>query len=450
MQGYLPEYELNPATWAYLSSLLIIGIFFKFHRFWSVRNFDLLVLIFLAPGLLSIAKHDPSGYVWLFSVGALFLVRLLLDPLMVRRPLLEPNLNASGLTFTGLAIMVFLMGNVILGKVPELAQLAPAGGDRAALEQCPLLYRLADLSDQNQSAEALPAAPQEPKQQWLRVAVVRILAVVAHLAVVLAIVLIGLWHFDNLHTGVAMASLYLLLPYTAQVTPRIDHVVPAALVIWAVAAYRHPGVAGLLLGSAAALIGYPLFLLPLWCGYYWRRGLIRFVVGVIAGLLVAVLLTVLVLAVLRTLGVEQIGSVGQRLAQLLAWARLGLVESGGFWETRVQAFRIPVIAGFVALCFSFALWPPQKNFGTLLSSSAAVMLAVQFWHPYHGGLYVAWYLPLLVATIFRPNLEDRVAVNAVSEGWFPWRTRVWLAAWWEDWAPGSAGRQFSRPTNGGK
>ncbi len=443
MQGYLPEYELNPATWAYLSSLLIMGIFFKFHRFWSVRNFDLLGLIFLAPGLLSIAKGDSAGYVWLFVVGVLFLVRLLLDPLMVRRPLLEPNLNASGLTFTGLAIMVFLMGNIITGKVPELAQLAPGGHDPAAVEQCPLLYRLADLSDQSRPQESGSSSHQSSKQQWLRIAVVRVVAIMAHLAIVLGIGLIGYRHFDNLHTGVAMASLYLLLPYTAQVTPRIDHVVPAALMVWAVAAYRHPGVAGLLLGVAAALIGYPLFLLPLWCGYYWRRGVIRFTVGVVVGLLAAVLLTVLVLLVLKALGVEQLGSVGQRLAQLLAWSRLGLSEAGGFWASRVQAFRIPVIAAFVALCCSFALWPPQKNFGTLLSGSAAVMLAVQFWHPYQGGLYVAWYLPLLVLTIFRPNLEDRVAVNAVSEGWFPWRTRVWLAAWWEDWAPGSASRWFS-------
>jgi len=446
MQGYLPEYELNPATWAYLSSLLIIGIFFKFHRFWSVRNFDLLGLIFLAPGLIAITKGELSGYTWLFAVGGFFLVRLLIDPLLVRRPLLEPNLNASGLTFTGLAILVFLMGNIVTGKVPELSQLAPVADDAAAAEQCPLLYRLANLSvgEQQAALDAEGAGLSATRGARFRVAVVRIIAVVAHLAVVLGIVLIGYRHFDNLHTGVAMASLYLLLPYTAQITPRIDHVVPAALMIWAVAAYRQPGIAGMLLGTATTLIGYPIFLLPLWCGYYWPRGLIRFIVGVIAGLLFTLLLCAILLLILKLTGLPEVGSVGQRLAELLAWTRLGLVEANGFWATRVQAFRIPVIAAFAALCLSFALWPPQKNYGTLLSGSAAVMLGVQFWHPYLGGLYAAWYLPFLVLTIFRPNLEDRVAVNAVSEGWFPWRTRVWLAAWWEDWAPGSASRWLGR------
>ena len=44
--------KVNPTTWVYLSSLLMIGLYFKFGRFWSVRNLDLVLLILLAPGLL--------------------------------------------------------------------------------------------------------------------------------------------------------------------------------------------------------------------------------------------------------------------------------------------------------------------------------------------------------------------------------------------------------------
>ena len=33
------------------------------------------------------------------------------------------------------------------------------------------------------------------------------------------------------------------------------------------------------------------------------------------------------------------------------------------------------------------------------------MLATQFWHANQGGLAMGWYLPLLILTIFRPNLE---------------------------------------------
>ncbi len=78
---------------------------------------------------------------------------------------------------------------------------------------------------------------------------------------------------------------------------------------------------------------------------------------------------------------------------------------------------------FVVLCGGFAVWPAQKNLGTLLSCSAAVMVATQFWHGYDGGMYMAWYLPLTLLTVFRPNLEDRIALTVLGEGWFP-RSRM--------------------------
>src|SRR5262249_27277733 len=121
MSNVLLYYErVNPTTWAYLSSLLLIALFFKFSRLWSVRNLDLIGLILLAPGLLFVIygqdKGQPdyqhAGYIWLFAIGGLFLVRMLLDPIMVRRPLLEPNLSAGGMTFLGLSLLVFLMANV--------------------------------------------------------------------------------------------------------------------------------------------------------------------------------------------------------------------------------------------------------------------------------------------------------------------------------------------------
>jgi len=436
MQGYLPGYELDPTTWVYVSSLLTIGVFFKFHRFWSVRNLDLAGLILLAPGLLWVARgQGPGGYIWLFTVGSFFLVRLLLDPLMVRRPLLEPNLNASGLTFTGIALMVFLMSNVVTGRLYPLAKQPIAGGGEVQDSAYPLLYSVADLSRNAAPADDGGIQPKQVRPSArARTAMVRTLAILAHLAMVIGIALIGYRHFDNVHTGVAMASLYLVLPYTAQMAARVDHVVPAVLLVWAIAAYRRPALAGIAIGLAAGLIGYPLFLVPLWTGFYWRRGLIRFAVGVVAGLVLLVFLLLIFMLVLRLFGLTDVGSFGDWLAQLFGWTRLPRAKPDGFWQGR-DAFRIPVIAAFCVLSGSLALWPAQKNLGTLLSCSAAVMLGVQFWHPYHGGVYMAWYLPLLVLTIFRPNLEDRVAVTAVSEsrapgqaaGGLPWRIDAWTA-----------------------
>jgi hypothetical protein len=90
----------------------------------------------------------------------------------------------------------------------------------------------------------------------------------------------------------------------------------------------------------------------------------------------------------------------------------------GFWSSW---YRLPILAAYVLLAISFVAWPVRKHLGTLMSCTGAMMVAAQFWHAHGGGIYVAWYLPLLLMVVFRPALEDRVASTMVPEGW--WHTR---------------------------
>ncbi len=437
MREILFEYELNPTTWVYISSLMSIGIFFKFGRFWSIRNLDLLLLISFAPGLLMVAPHRTEwvqqfGYSWLFTVSGLMLIRMLLDTLMVRRPLLEPNLSASGLTFTCIAMLVFLTTNVITQSLKESEVTGAILADHVlqkkelpeavpAAEQTPVGYPLfhifASFSDRPAPKDT---PPEQVERALIRRAVTRSMAVLAHLAVVLGLMVIGYRHFENLHIGVAMASLYLLLPYTAQTTPRLDHVAPAALLVWAAEAYRRPAVAGLLIGLAASLIFYPLLLVPLWCGYYWQRGRWRFLMAVAAVLLLMTFSLLLLskdketfLSQLRQMyAVEEIRGIFQ--------PKPPSDQIAGFWHFHVPYYRIPVLMAIVVLGGSLAIWPPQKNYATLISCSGAVMLAWQFWHMPGGGTYLNWYLPLGLLMIFRPNLEDRIASSAVVPAEATW------------------------------
>lgn len=421
MQEILFDYRLNPTTWAYISALMMIGTYFKFRRFWSVRNLDLAGLIALSPALLlvyyGLAWQQPNliqaGYVWLFVMSGFFLVRLLLDPVMVRRPLLEPNLSASGLTFTGVALLVFLMANVITSPPERLERLL------AKQEAPPTLpdpgYEYFHALSGFSNPPSVPADQMQPearRRAMLRSVIVGSVTILAHLAMVLGIVWIGFRHFDNIQTGAATATLYLLSFYTSQFTSYLDHVAPAMLLVWAIAAYRRPAIAGILLGLAGGIIFYPLFLLPLWCGFYWRRGLVRFIFGVVLalGALVGTL----------ALNYPDLASLTPHVKQMFGWRdplEANQAVLFGFWHYYEPVYRIPVLALFVAICSGLAIWPAQKNLGTLLSCSAAVMLATQFWLPNHGGLYMAWYLPLLILTVFRPNLEDRVALSAVRPLW---------------------------------
>ncbi len=436
---YILHFErVDATTWIYLSSLLIIALYFKFSRVWSVRNLDLIGVILLAPGLLLATRgwdqYQQWGYVWLFVAGGLFLIRLLLDPVMVRRPLLEPNLSVGGLTFLAASLLLFLMANVATStlteddlagsKMVEQLQTRPPVAVEPDREDSfakhgpgyPLLFLLPHMSMQKIFTDGADTAADSLAQRAEnREIVAQTMAIIAHLMVVFGMVMVGYWHFDNAKTGVAAATLYLLLPYTAQLTSRVDHVLPAALLIWAIVAYRRPLISGMLMGLAFGVIYYPGFLLPLWLGFYWRRGLLRFSLGVVSMLAVLVGVLWMSSAEMATFLDHVVQMFGLRLPVMRP------EDLGGFWQ---PAFGIPpayrifsVLAAFVAMCTGLAIWPAQKNLGTLMSCSAAVMLGTQFWHAGEGGLYMAWYLPLLLLTIFRPNLEDRVALSVLGEGW---------------------------------
>jgi hypothetical protein len=232
------------------------------------------------------------------------------------------------------------------------------------------------------------------------------MAILAQLMIVLGMIVIGLRHFDNLKTGMAAATLYLLLPYTALWTGNVTHALPGALLVWAVALYRWPLLSGGLIGFAFGTIYYPLFLLPLWISFYWRRGLWRFLIGMTVMVLVMVL--VLFITSIATGGVSMFLA---RLQQMFG-VRIPIGEDlSGAWHYWTGVYRFPILAAFVGLSLSFAIWPVQKNLATLMSGSAALMLGVQFWHAHSGGLALAWHIPLMLMTIFRPNLDDRTATS---------------------------------------
>ena len=64
--------------------------------------------------------------------------------------------------------------------------------------------------------------------------------------------------------------------------------------------------------------------------------------------------------------------------------------------------------------------------------SAAVLIGTQFWYAREGGVYVVWYLPLLLLLAFRPNLSACQPPGIVPESdWLHHlRQRLWGWARW--------------------
>lgn len=486
MPTYIFQYEMLPTTWFYLSALIILAVLFKFNRFFSVRNLDVVTLILMTPGLLLMSMNETHlGYCWLFGFGVLVLVRLFFDTVMVRRPLLESNLSQGGLGLACVALLGFMLASMIVNRgetiddirtlrleqIQSLEKLDSHNPPRSMAKTVPgyppflaftevsskvlapndtLLPQMQEhieklekrkLEAKNNSgskplnpvvteengtdSEFVPDIPpahlqptiddftlessleQEKEKISGGVVFVSLFCVfLTHIFIVLGIIQICHCHFDNFRAGLAASVLYLLLPYTSQMMGRLDHFVPAALMLWAIAFYRRPILAGVLIGLAGGLVFYPLFLVPLWVSFYWKRGWVRF--------LSTVGITVFAMGVLLLLSpTEYFGGYWTQLISMFGWNRLMNANPTGIWAFHASEYRYPLFAAFLVVSFGLVLWPARKHLATLLSCSAIVMVAVQFWMPNEGGLYIGWYLPILILTIFRPNLEDRIAQTTV-------------------------------------
>jgi hypothetical protein len=221
----------------------------------------------------------------------------------------------------------------------------------------------------------------------------------------------------------------LLLPYTFLLLPdsplgldRGYHAWPMALVVWAIFTYRRPMLAGAFLGVSCGTAFFLIVTLPVWWSFYYNRGAGRFLLSFILS---------------AALGLGALGGWlwinGELPAGLQSdWTRFGWQPwkrpdpaTPGFWQDipsqRVAympaAYRVPVFLASMALVVMSAFWPSPKNLAHVLALSAATLISIQFWYADRGGVYVLWYLPLLLLMVFRPNLASSQPPQPPTDDW---------------------------------
>jgi hypothetical protein len=390
----------HAATLFYFSGLLAVALFFKFSRLLSMRNWDVLTLFLLVPGLLLLDDGPGNkywGYLALLGASGYFLVRCLVDLTLVRRPALAPNLSLGGLVWMACTLFVGLIAVAVREpEKPTESGETPVGLD-VAKEKGKEIFRQTPAGVDKATVDL-----------WAE----RGFTVTCHLLIVVGLTLIGWRHFEDLHGGVAAATFYLLLPYTFLLMPRTSLGVgrwydawPMALMIWMVLAYRRPRLAGAFLGLAAGSAYFPVLLLPVWLSFYRKRGAGRFILSFVisAGVCLAVVGGIVwfngkLPEALRT---------GWTSTAWQPW-RHPSPDTRGLWRDipTQWAYRLPIFLAYAALLGITSFWPSPKNLAHVLALSAALLIGIQFWYADQGGIYVLWYLPLLLLLVFRPNLSS--------------------------------------------
>lgn len=450
----------NPTTWLIFSFLLAVALFFKFSRLLSVRNLDVVMIFLLAPGLLLVqatrpqpvaAERNPAthitvlvghastaetapemivnaahftqessqalenvrwlwwGYFWLLVGSVYFFCRCLLDLPLVQRPALTANLQIGGLAWLAGALLICLLAVAYRQVERYINPIAATNGNAPFLLMHP----------PTQSVFAVAILWQE----WPAWAVAA-LAFGGHCLVVVLLVLIGWRHFQDLAAGMAAATFYLLLPYTGVSVGQLHHVLPMALFLGTLLTFRYPIATGCLLGVATAATYFPLFILPIYVSFYRQRGVGRFLVSFAAVLALGLIYLGLMLS--SEAKFEESWELTMKSPGWQPWARDPKLE--GFWSGVHWAYRIPVFLLFLIFVLGTTFWPTPKNLAHVIALSAAVFIAVQWWCADQGGVYILWYLPLLLLLIFRPNLQDRMPPLIQPETDWLTRSLHWLAA----------------------
>jgi hypothetical protein len=410
---------ISSEAWIVITVIAEITLFFKFNRFWSIRNFDLILLFLPLPALMGLVQdRSPSTWVpfaWLLLAAGILLVRCLLDLGLSRRPLLEPNLNLAGLCCLAAGLLALLLVETASTPLHEASARNPADPHAEEYAQIP-----AQVKDAN-SIESLrtptPAPPPAPGKRWI--------AGIAQVVLVLGLIAVGWLHFGRLIAGLSVATCYLVLPYTRVALIDSGQLIPSASIVTAIACFEKPLCAGILLGLAAGWMPPALALIPLWAWFYFRAGIWRFLLGTSS-----VLITCAIVGWLlpesaihaRSLGARTLAEVG-----LLP----GLVEApraASIWSFVDASYRIPVLVAFGALVVISVFWPQRKSLGELIALSAALLVACQFWYLDEGGALVQLYMPLLLLMCFRPNLAGKRPHLPAGNGSLPSREQPALAA----------------------
>ncbi len=437
----------NATTWFYFSFLLAMALFFKFSRLISIRDLDIVTIFVLVPGLLLIqearqsqeltrnkvatdlasvvagssgqalgnpfagstnsaqlvinrsaeeAQYSSSlwvGYLWLLCGSAYFLFRCFLDLLLVRRPALGPNLNFGGLAWLGMALFICLA--VVAYRPITRLEVAHLGSKNVEEKQSPVEVK--ETVGRTTAFFRVAEKSLEPNFLFNRT-----FAILCHLSVIVGLIMVGARHFGSLTSGMAAATFYLLLPYTGYYVGQVHHVWPMALMIWAVVLYKHPTFSGLFLGIAVGTVFFPALVVPVWIGFYWKRGAGRFSAACLltAGFCLGITGLMLWLD-------NNLGSIITNTLAIPDWQPWKVPEQEGFWTGVHWAYRMPVFIAYIALAIMTALWPNPKNLAHLLAMSTAVLIGIQFWYADRGGVYVLWYLPFFLLLIFRPNMSER-------------------------------------------
>jgi hypothetical protein len=473
----LTRFTPDQAGALWIGILLVIVVAGDFRNIFSRRNGLLAILLLPALPLMDIMvwgfgrQGDPLAS-WL--LGAAFSVLFTLTAfiaaialyLAFRKPDIDWSINlpTRGLRVL-LAVVVIINIIVVLGRPGEdsgpytsmgaqrwletgtmpygdpLLRGPDAPGYGAAATYGPLLY-VAHMPLQLLMGPPWNDPGMEPKDKAYVLPsqyVTKLTCLAFQLLALYSLFAIGR-RYASENIGLSMAILYAGSPYvmglgsdTALVggLPYISHIAPTAMILLTMLFLSRPLIAGIMLAGAVGILFWPVFLFPLFFGwYFWQRaGVGRFTTG-FAGTGAAIAIMVIYFTgsigdqgpidLLISSTLEHQEGVGEREYGATSFSFWGTHPAlASFWQQPIfgdtSIFK-PSFILFLALSVSSFLLVRGRDRAQLALLVVVLAAAIQLWKTNAGGTYVEWYLPFLLIGIFCSLPAGRKEPEPTSSG----------------------------------
>jgi len=383
------------------------------------RSVDLLLLC--APYLFLFRAQDPAGgaqalgYGGLYAVSVYFFVRLLTAAFRLVRPGPKPARAANAVPWALAALVLF--------HVIAICELSPEDSCRSVMISGRHILKTGNLPYGHWESGQTPYGPVCYLTYVPAIAswpdgdtAVKVMMVLLDVASVLLVFAVGR-SLAGKRAGALAAMLFAASPYVlGDITAGChvtSHVVAVPFVLLALLLVRWPAAAGASLILGAATMYYPAFALPLWLGYYVRAGrrqALQFVGGTAAAVMIVLAVTFFLT---QPPGPEQ-----DRLSTLFqgTW---GVQEGSapgqtGFGPDSIwgqfswaQPLKKPVFIAYLVFCAALPFLPLRNGRYSLVSLTGAVFVGTQLWKSHTPGLYVNWYLPLLILALVCRDRGDQ-------------------------------------------
>jgi len=222
--------------------------------------------------------------------------------------------------------------------------------------------------------------------------------------------------YGGADSGVLLALVYLLCPYVIGIGGAgglqwTSHIVGIPFIIFALFFAGSPVLAGLLLAVAAGMLYYPVFLVPLWFGYYVRttgwKDAVKFIAPIVV---VGLVCLFLILGLTKPAGEYRDMSVLRAFLYDTVYQQQFNKHTYGsspfsFWgQYPAVAGRGKALAGFgfLALAVIVGFVPRRMSLSRLVALTAAVLVAMQLPMSHGSGTYIGFYIGPFIVTLFGP------------------------------------------------